>query len=144
MIRRPPRSTLFPYTTLFRSAGVGDRDERRVGRPGEAVFRPGVELAGEHLTAQDVLVVGRVFLDVQASQFDRPSRAQGRAGERAAAGDCLTRFGSDTVFVSRIGIRAGGEALQVKPNWFEGGLEPAVPAQVGEGDSPVIEDEVID
>src|SRR5438034_2272979 len=27
MIRRPPRSTLFPYTTLFRSPGVG----RRVG-----------------------------------------------------------------------------------------------------------------
>src|SRR5258708_13767820 len=24
MIRRPPRSTLFPYTTLFRSAQVGD------------------------------------------------------------------------------------------------------------------------
>jgi len=22
MIRRPPRSTLFPYTTLFRSAGL--------------------------------------------------------------------------------------------------------------------------
>src|SRR5690348_17692028 len=28
MIRRPPRSTLFPYTTLFRS----DRDRRRWGR----------------------------------------------------------------------------------------------------------------
>src|SRR2546430_7501351 len=28
MIRRPPRSTLFPYTTLFRSRGVGaGRDE---------------------------------------------------------------------------------------------------------------------
>src|SRR3712207_8377074 len=24
MIRRPPRSTLFPYTTLFRSRAVGD------------------------------------------------------------------------------------------------------------------------
>src|SRR5438445_7196701 len=24
MIRRPPRSTLFPYTTLFRSGPVGD------------------------------------------------------------------------------------------------------------------------
>src|SRR2546430_9578641 len=24
MIRRPPRSTLFPYTTLFRSPGVDD------------------------------------------------------------------------------------------------------------------------
>src|SRR2546422_4923819 len=30
MIRRPPRSTLFPYTTLFRS--VDQRDERRRGR----------------------------------------------------------------------------------------------------------------
>src|SRR5688572_31786100 len=26
MIRRPPRSTLFPYTTLFRSSGVGMGD----------------------------------------------------------------------------------------------------------------------
>src|SRR3712207_7829244 len=25
MIRRPPRSTLFPYTTLFRSAGTGHK-----------------------------------------------------------------------------------------------------------------------
>src|SRR3712207_9537631 len=29
MIRRPPRSTLFPYTTLFRSAL--ERDRRRAG-----------------------------------------------------------------------------------------------------------------
>src|SRR6266487_5906014 len=27
MIRRPPRSTLFPYTTLFRSAGIFDSSE---------------------------------------------------------------------------------------------------------------------
>src|SRR2546430_9882388 len=31
MIRRPPRSTLFPYTTLFRSQPR--RDLRRYGRP---------------------------------------------------------------------------------------------------------------
>src|SRR3712207_8103885 len=32
MIRRPPRSTLFPYTTLFRSGdGVGDRREADTG-----------------------------------------------------------------------------------------------------------------
>src|SRR3712207_8613603 len=30
MIRRQPRSTLFPYTTLFRSALVRQRDEPRV------------------------------------------------------------------------------------------------------------------
>src|SRR3712207_6911904 len=38
MIRRPPRSTLFPYTTLFRS-----RPPRRRGRrgPGLATHAPG-------------------------------------------------------------------------------------------------------
>src|SRR3712207_7027592 len=30
MIRRPPRSTLFPYTTLFRSQRLGVLDHRRV------------------------------------------------------------------------------------------------------------------
>src|SRR3712207_9321637 len=47
MIRRPPRSTLFPYTTLFRSAGAGQRladregDHRPVGRvPGQQVREP--------------------------------------------------------------------------------------------------------
>src|SRR3712207_8618096 len=35
MIRRPPRSTLFPYTTLFRSLGPRQPGEgiRRAGRP---------------------------------------------------------------------------------------------------------------
>src|SRR2546430_5957750 len=44
MIRRPPRSTLFPYTTLFRSVAVGierpspDRvHETAQGRRGEVV-----------------------------------------------------------------------------------------------------------
>src|SRR5688572_32158199 len=30
MLRRPPRSTLFPYTTLFRSRYVPDRIPRRI------------------------------------------------------------------------------------------------------------------
>src|SRR2546426_7500122 len=30
MIRRPPRSTLFPYTTLFRSADRGDQPLHRL------------------------------------------------------------------------------------------------------------------
>src|SRR3712207_7883239 len=34
MIRRPPRSTLFPYTTLFRSARVGDGSAGTAGRGG--------------------------------------------------------------------------------------------------------------
>src|SRR3712207_8232117 len=35
MIRRPPRSTLFPYTTLFRSGQPRTR-RARVARPGAA------------------------------------------------------------------------------------------------------------
>src|SRR3712207_9403860 len=36
MIRRPPRSTLFPYTTLFRSIGASDEvaDAGALDRPG--------------------------------------------------------------------------------------------------------------
>src|SRR3712207_7079557 len=49
MIRRPPRSTLFPYTTLFRSAGhrahVGEAEQvlERVGGEGGALARRAVE-----------------------------------------------------------------------------------------------------
>src|SRR2546430_17196157 len=42
MIRRPPRSTLFPYTTLFRSP-VGDLDGERA----EPVERGGAQERGE-------------------------------------------------------------------------------------------------
>src|SRR3712207_6920490 len=37
MIRRPPRSTLFPYTTLFRSTLLGARQEGEVERGARAV-----------------------------------------------------------------------------------------------------------
>src|SRR3712207_8348112 len=47
MIRRPPRSTLFPYTTLFRSRGErlvdgssGQRIGRRAGGDSKAIFVP--------------------------------------------------------------------------------------------------------
>src|SRR5256885_7356969 len=50
MIRRPPRSTLFPYTTLFRSdadehldeVGAGDRKERRVRFAGDGSGEKGL------------------------------------------------------------------------------------------------------
>src|SRR3712207_7661452 len=44
MIRRPPRSTLFPYTTLFRSKSYLDLLRRREGDASDApdaVVRPG-------------------------------------------------------------------------------------------------------
>src|SRR2546430_5729616 len=39
MIRRPPRSTLFPYTTLFRSSALGRSLRSRHGRLIEGVVQ---------------------------------------------------------------------------------------------------------
>src|SRR3712207_7973330 len=50
MIRRPPRSTLFPYTTLFRS-GQADPAVDRPGNPGPPGPRP--PAAGRRGTAGD-------------------------------------------------------------------------------------------
>src|SRR5260370_15004703 len=56
MIRRPPRSTLFPYTTLFRSLPVGAIDAGRnrggAGRAGRC--RHGI--TGDWLDAQPPIV----------------------------------------------------------------------------------------
>src|SRR5690349_23887996 len=72
MRRRPPRSTLFPYTTLFRSVGedgLGRRGRRRgqgrqpgLGRDGVPELAADVVEAGED--AQRVLVLGEVGRDV--------------------------------------------------------------------------------
>src|SRR5438034_2539314 len=54
MIRRPPRSTLFPYTTLFRSSedagrALRRRDERgRVARPARLIVRRDRVRSEEH------------------------------------------------------------------------------------------------
>src|SRR2546427_9370332 len=39
MIRRPPRSTLFPYTTLFRSRLFNTQRNDTRGKPGRATAR---------------------------------------------------------------------------------------------------------
>src|SRR5258706_11824440 len=44
MIRRPPRSTLFPYTTLFRSGGVGLNSLEGLFVAGEDFLRHGEAL----------------------------------------------------------------------------------------------------
>src|SRR3712207_7872617 len=79
MIRRPPRSTLFPYTTLFRSdlqdpagdvveevAVVGD-DQHRAGIVAERPFQPGDALG--------VQVVGRL---VEERSEEHTSELQSR------------------------------------------------------------------
>src|SRR3712207_6913798 len=65
MIRRPPRSTLFPYTTLFRS--------RHQGRPPDRLRR-----------LQDVQAVGQPSVDVEGDRgvHDGADRVQDRKSTR--------------------------------------------------------------
>src|SRR3712207_7032081 len=56
MIRRPPRSTLFPYTTLFRSDGRLEREsrqrERDAGEQQHVVVEPAaIERLGDRTEA---------------------------------------------------------------------------------------------
>src|SRR2546430_11506808 len=75
MIRRPPRSTLFPYTTLFRSQDArllhaGARDVARVGAGGERQHQHGGR-SEEHtseLQSQSNLVC-RLLLEKKKNLF---------------------------------------------------------------------------
>src|SRR3712207_7416743 len=71
MIRRPPRSTLFPYTTLFRSVVVPDQVEEalvaRQGAAGVQPLQPQRELVGE--PGVGAAVAGRVRSEEHTSEL---------------------------------------------------------------------------
>src|SRR5256885_9169967 len=52
MIRRPPRSTLFPYTTLFRSGVALRRSERQADQFGDAQPRRVKHFRSEEHTSE--------------------------------------------------------------------------------------------
>src|SRR3712207_7181647 len=71
MIRRPPRSTLFPYTTLFRSARRHrpDGPEDRPLRPGPVVTPEAPEQVGEAVGAAPVERVAVVRSEEHTSEL---------------------------------------------------------------------------
>src|SRR5258705_6581269 len=74
MIRRPPRSTLFPYTTLFRSV-QGRQDagiKLRLGHPGlaPADAEEPVAGAGDHQDASAGLAPDRVDADRKSTRLN--------------------------------------------------------------------------
>src|SRR5256886_3271147 len=97
MIRRPPRSTLFPYTTLFRSVRGVNRDEahaqtvglgRRAGRIGDEPAKRNSHRGLHHLHAGAVVRVPfRVVLDFLGVGAGRRRRALDPEGPPAVRGD---------------------------------------------------------
>src|SRR2546428_14049715 len=74
MIRRPPRSTLFPYTTLFRSEEPQERAERRCREEERDPKARGVGDQQRHATA-----------DVLGSRGERKDAAENRPHARRPA-----------------------------------------------------------
>src|SRR3712207_8003294 len=72
MIRRPPRSTLFPYTTLFRSEAVCSLINRGEVRPTGPINHWEERLAA-HERAQAVLGTGTEPVTEPAKERDRKS-----------------------------------------------------------------------
>src|SRR2546422_9002829 len=88
MIRRPPRSTLFPYTTLFRSHRV-----EHAGEPGvDAVLGLAARDVGTidqlQLALADVAEARRIF---QSQRLSRRDRGRGRGLGECALGDTPPR-----------------------------------------------------
>src|SRR5256885_15140936 len=95
MIRRPPRSTLFPYTTLFRSLELGDA--RRV-RSEERIL---VGEGGIHRLEQQRADLTQIPVDAYAEargEVAARNRARGgarRSGERRGGEEGRSRGGAD-------------------------------------------------
>src|SRR3954464_16102029 len=60
MIRRPPRSTLFPYTTLFRSSGKAREGKRNAGRRSD-VWQLGLDRKSTRLNSSHTIISYAVF-----------------------------------------------------------------------------------
>src|SRR3712207_7349997 len=70
MIRRPPRSTLFPYTTLFRSWSAGWPTRRQAGRSGSHSRRlRRDDLVGDPLDVGQPVVVGQYRSEEHTSEL---------------------------------------------------------------------------
>src|SRR5258708_33978462 len=88
MIRRPPRSTLFPYTTLFRS------------QQGAKNRKPNYALLDED-RQESIVRRGRRITFIKANRFsqntadDNPERIRSNTKERMRAENLPARFPND-------------------------------------------------
>src|SRR2546426_4141717 len=91
MIRRPPRSTLFPYTTLFRSRDRQSGDEEVLGLHARPLERPVEHLALAGLQERVALRLRRLRHDrvvpevVDRIGFDRADAVPQADQQRRAA-----------------------------------------------------------
>src|SRR5256886_16222008 len=96
MIRRPPRSTLFPYTTLFRSHGAKGLAQtlRRLGMTVEQRRHPYFDLAGDSAQPPRGQSVLLAFLDIDPPTARELATVRDyvRSEERRVGKECRSRW----------------------------------------------------
>src|SRR5256886_5443125 len=118
MIRRPPRSTLFPYTTLFRSHALRrrERERHRIPRHGTARRRDAVQSSGEGCSAEGS---GRPVRDRDhggAREGDRKStRLNSSHSQISYAVFCLKKKNTIGLLISYQSGRCSPVILSSKP-----------------------------
>src|SRR3712207_3501073 len=137
MIRRPPRSTLFPYTTLFRSGQQVEVDPAQAGLVGAGGMAPAVLRAPQGAPARRP-GPGRGasaawMPDIRALRWPRAARPPILLGDgRAATRDFLPAVGAtaeeirpmirNALFASVIVLGAAGAAQAQAPSTWGGNI----------------------
>src|SRR3712207_7537883 len=93
MIRRPPRSTLFPYTTLFRSRRGGEAVAHQRGADARAAPADLLldETAGQEVEARAAVLLGDVRVHQAHFQIGRATRLNSSHANISYAVFCLKK-----------------------------------------------------
>src|SRR3989449_7836667 len=91
MIRRPPRSTLFPYTTLFRSEGLDPNQRVEIRRLIGTLGRDRTVILSTHVLSEVQHTCSRLLV-ISRGKIDRKStRLNSRHGYISYAVFCLKK-----------------------------------------------------
>src|SRR5690349_22798773 len=89
MIRRPPRSTLFPYTTLFRS-GPGGFGEPGIGAPGPQAVN--AQVAAPRIEGPVLITGGAGFIGTNVAARLLELRSEEHTSELQSRRDLVCRL----------------------------------------------------
>src|SRR2546430_13129186 len=94
MIRRPPRSTLFPYTTLFRSAAENPATPRIPLCPGLTIVTAVAQQNGDYESIKTILTAGPkdVRLKYSAEAMNADWRSEEHTSELQSQSNIVCRL----------------------------------------------------
>src|SRR5687768_17987030 len=123
MIRRPPRSTLFPYTTLFRSSAVVEFQNRKLDtRTASETLQVEGVLDGNFLAAGDLVRVNLQLTDSRTGYNVWAATIDGRRDNLLKLIDDVSAT-TVTALNQRLGVEQipnrGSEARSANPAAYE-------------------------